>query len=67
MSSLTCLDSLVSHVIRPHTLRRRPFIRGKLLMQAGWNPVTPVQLTILQAQFQGTDYVVSHALPPGRF
>ena len=43
------------------------FLRGELLMQAGVNPANPVQPTILQAQFQGTDYAVSYALPPGRF
>lgn len=35
------------------------FLRGDLLAQAGLNPVSPAQVQILQASFQGTDYVVS--------
>jgi hypothetical protein len=35
------------------------FVRGELLMQAGINPASPAQPNIIQAQFQGTDYIVN--------
>lgn len=36
------------------------FIRADLLARAGINPMSPAQVEILQAEFRGTDYVVSY-------
>ena len=35
-------------------------VRGDLLSKAGVNPMSPAQVEILQAEFRGTDYVVSY-------
>ena len=36
------------------------FVRADLLTKAGINPMSPAQVEILQAEFRGTDYVVSY-------
>jgi len=36
------------------------FLRADLLSKAGVNPMSPAQVEILDAQFHGTDYVVSY-------
>ncbi len=36
------------------------FVRAYLLSKAGINPMSPAQIEILQAQFQGTDYLANY-------
>ena len=38
------------------------FVRAELLKKAGINPMSPAQVEITEAEFRGTDYVVSYVI-----